>query len=386
MGRIDRYCDHCHKPAYNRDVTIACNGAGGRVGFEIKAYRAGPLMRTVLRLNRSSIMPDSRPSPDTAPFRDQTWRTKWLVIGIAFLAIWYSVRFVDRQWMSQWPSVLLLLATGIAPQVFLLLFPISTRDKSIAKRIATPGFRRWLVELAVAIPIVIVTMIALGGLNYLVGILSPGKTLTPDVVTGMASSSPRYIYPLLLFSFTFAPIAEEFFFRGFLHNAFRKRMPSIAAGLLQSLIFGFCHFFGTTHSVIAIVLGLVITIVYEWRKTLVSPILVHAGINFISAIGVLGMMAEFADRPTIGVICGPEDTKCIVREVVPNSAASESDIKVDDMIVAFGETPIADFPALAAAISARQPNETVVLRIVRDGETLDIEVTLKRRGDTKQPP
>ncbi len=47
MGRIDRYCDHCHKPAHNRDVTIACNGAGGRVGFEINAYRAGPLMRDV---------------------------------------------------------------------------------------------------------------------------------------------------------------------------------------------------------------------------------------------------------------------------------------------------------------------------------------------------
>ena len=28
--------------------TIACNGAGGRVGFEINASRAGPLMRNVL--------------------------------------------------------------------------------------------------------------------------------------------------------------------------------------------------------------------------------------------------------------------------------------------------------------------------------------------------
>jgi len=28
-------------------ITNACNGAGGRVGFEIKAYRAGPLMRNV---------------------------------------------------------------------------------------------------------------------------------------------------------------------------------------------------------------------------------------------------------------------------------------------------------------------------------------------------
>ncbi len=331
-------------------------------------------------------MTESRPSPNTAPFRDQTWRTKWLVIGGAFLAIWYSVRFVDREWMLQWPSELLVLVTGIAPQVFLLLFPLSTRDKDTTKRIVIPGLRRWLVEFAIAIPIVIVTMIALGGLNFLAGILSPGKTLTPDAVTGAASFSPRYIYPLLLFSFTFAPIAEEFFFRGFMHNAFRQRMPTIAAGLLQSLIFGFCHFFGTTHAVVAVILGLIITIVYEWRKTLLSPIFVHAGINFIAAIGVLGMMGEFSNRPTIGVICSPDDTECTVREIIPNSAASESGIAVDDIIMAFDETPITDFSALATAVSAHQPNDTVVLRVLRDGETLDIAVTLKRRAETKPPP
>lgn len=109
------------------------------------------------------------------------------------------------------------------------------RSKRTAKRIAIPGFRRCLVEFAIAIPILIVTMVAMAGLNYFVGILSPGKTLTADAVTAMASSPPRYIYPLLLFSFTFAPIAEECFFRGFVHNAFRQRMPTIVAGLLQSL-------------------------------------------------------------------------------------------------------------------------------------------------------
>ena len=35
---------------YTRDqITIASNGAGGRVGFEFNASRAGPLMRVVIR-------------------------------------------------------------------------------------------------------------------------------------------------------------------------------------------------------------------------------------------------------------------------------------------------------------------------------------------------
>ncbi len=41
----------------NHGVTIACNGAGGRVGFEINASRAGPLMRDVrLRIAESIHM------------------------------------------------------------------------------------------------------------------------------------------------------------------------------------------------------------------------------------------------------------------------------------------------------------------------------------------
>ncbi len=34
--------------------TNACNGTGGRVGFEINAYFAGPLMRDVILQEQSS--------------------------------------------------------------------------------------------------------------------------------------------------------------------------------------------------------------------------------------------------------------------------------------------------------------------------------------------
>jgi membrane protease YdiL (CAAX protease family) len=328
----------------------------------------------------------SPPPNNPGSFRQQTWQTKWLCIGAAFLALWYSVRYWDREWLSQWPVLLLLVVTGFAPQLFLLLFPLFTRDKENTGRILIPGVKRWLIEFAIALPIVIATMVALGGVNYLVGVLSPGKSLTPDAVKGMASSSPRFIYPLLLFSFTFAPVAEEVFFRGFVYNALRKRMPTVVAGVLQSLIFGFCHFFGTTHAAIAVALGLVFTTVYEWRKTLVSPILVHVGINVIFAVGVLAMMAEYADRPTIGVIGGQDPTECVVRAVIPDSAASESEILVGDRIVAFDGQPIASFPELAAAVATRQPQDRVTLTIVRGDETLDIGVTLKRRANTTLPP
>lgn len=331
-------------------------------------------------------MTESQPHTGLAPFRQQTWRTKWLLCGAAFLALWYSVRYLDREWLSRWPVVIVLLVTGLAPHLFLLLFPLFTRDKDSAGRILIPGVKRWLIEFAIAIPIVIVTTITLGALDYLVRVLWPGKTLTPDAVTSMASSSPRLIYPILLFSFTLAPVAEEVFFRGFVYNSLRTRMPASVAGLVQSLIFGFCHFFGTTHAVIAFALGLAITGVYEWRKTLVSPIFVHSGINFLFAVGVLAMMAEYADRPTLGVVGGPNDSACIIRDVIPDSAAFEAGILVEDRIVAVDGQRVGSFPDLVAVISAKQVDDRVTVNLVRKGKSLDIEATLKRRADTRQPP
>lgn len=330
----------------------------------------------------------TEPSPLTknASFRDLTWRTKWLFAGGAFLALWNSTRFIDREWFASWPAWLVLVATGMVPQLFLLLFPLLSRDKKDGNRIEVPALKHCLIESAIALPIVVVTLVAIGILNYLVGVLSPGKTLTPDAITGMASSSSKFTYLILLFSFTFAPFAEEVFFRGFVYNALRRRLPIIIAGLLQSLIFGFCHFFGTTHAVVAVAIGLLVTAVYEWRKTLVTPVFVHAGINFVSAIGVLAMMAEFAERPALGVIKDPNDVECVVRKVVPQSAAYESGIAINDKIIAVDEFPIANFSELSAVIAAKKPGDLVSVRLIREGETIDIDVVLKRNADTSWSP
>ncbi len=331
-------------------------------------------------------MAESHQPSESAPFRDQTWATKWLLGAGAILLIWNSPRFLDLGWLFQWPVLSFLLGTSLALQLVFLLFPLLTRDKGSARRIAIPGFKRCLVELAIAIPILIVTLTALGAASYLIGVLFPGKTLASKAVTDMAWWPPRIIYPTLLISFTLAPVAEEVFFRGFLYNAFRRRMPTIAAVFAQSLIFGFCHFFGTVHAIYSVALGMLFTFVYEWRKTLVSPILLHAGINFLFAINMLGMMIQIADRPAMGVIGDSNDAECIVRSVLPGSGASHAGIQVGDRIVAVDGKLVADFPGFVAAVSTRHPGDTATLELVRDEQTLVIEVTLGRYGDLQQPP
>jgi membrane protease YdiL (CAAX protease family) len=324
--------------------------------------------------------PGEDPPSNIVASRDAQWKTRWLVVGLIGLLLWRSVSFVDRGWLAQFPSSLLLIITGLAPQFLLLIFPIITRTPRRRPTFGIPGPTRCLVEFCVAIPIVIVTIVLLAAVNYLVGCFSPGTSLTPDAVANMVVSPNRMlVYFVLVFSFTFAPIAEELFFRGFLQNAFHARMPFFIASLVQCLIFGFGHFFGVTHSDVAFVLGLLLTAVYQWRKTLITPIFVHAGINSFAALGAALMMVANANGPVLGVIGDRNDTQCVIHQIVAGSAAEKANLQVGDTIMSFNNKPIRDFPHLVDTIRLYQPGDAIPVEINRSESIFEVTVLLRRR-------
>jgi membrane protease YdiL (CAAX protease family) len=324
---------------------------------------------------------EATPSSEVA-FSNARWHTRWIVVGLVILLLWRSVNFIDREWLAQFPSWLLLIIAFLAPQAFLLIFPILTRNRNSRLALGFSAPTRYLIEFGIAVLVTIGTLVVLTSVNYIVGRISPGTSLTPDAVTDMARSPNRtYVYFLLLFSFTFAPIAEEVFFRGFLHNAFRARMPVLVAVLAQSLIFGFGHFFGVTHAGVAFMLGLLLTAVYEWRRTLVTPIFVHAGINFVAAFGTALMMAVYANSPVMGVIGDSNDTECVIRQIAPNSAAQEAGLRVGDIITMFNTEPIRDFPHLVQTVTLYRSGDAIPVTINRSGTMLEVSVVLRRRGD-----
>ena len=61
----------------------------------------------------------------------------------------------------------------------------------------------------------------------------------------------------------------------------------VLAAVLQSALFALAHNFGAMHAAFAFGLGLSLTAVYAWRKTLVAPIFVHAGNNLFAAAMML---------------------------------------------------------------------------------------------------
>jgi len=313
-------------------------------------------------------------------FRDAQWKTQWLVVGLVVLLLWRCTAFVDHKWLSQLPWWLLLMVTGLIPQAFLLLFPIITRNPHQHHSFGFPTKTSCLREFGIAILVVVVAMIVLAAVNVLINYVSPGTSLTPDIFKNMAvSSNHMYVYLLLLFSFTFAPIAEETFFRGFLYNSFRARMPWIIAVLIQCLIFGFGHFFGGMHAIVAFVLGVLLTVIYEWGKTLITPIFVHAGINFVASLGVVFMMVAHANNPVIGVSCDQNSTACVIRQIAPDSAAEAANLRVDDIITVFNGVLIRNSQHLGENVRLYKPGDEVPITINRVGTVFEVNIVLRKR-------
>jgi len=82
-----------------------------------------------------------------------------------------------------------------------------------------------------------------------------------------------------------APVAEETFFRGYVYAVFWKRWGTTVGLLLSSLLFALVHMY-LLHFLPVFLLGLVLGLAYEWRKTLVTPIVAHSVMNLVVAIAV----------------------------------------------------------------------------------------------------
>jgi membrane protease YdiL (CAAX protease family) len=87
-----------------------------------------------------------------------------------------------------------------------------------------------------------------------------------------------------------APVAEEFFFRGFFYRALRSRWSPLAAAAIDGLLFGVIHYDFTGVDALLIlpplgVLGFIFCLVYERTGSIYPTIAMHA-LNNAIAFGV----------------------------------------------------------------------------------------------------
>ncbi|WP_197527296.1 S1C family serine protease [Pirellulimonas nuda] len=81
-------------------------------------------------------------------------------------------------------------------------------------------------------------------------------------------------------------------------------------------------------------------------------------------------------RPLLGVAGNPEGVDCTITQVFPGLPAARAGVKVGDVVQKFDDAEVASFADLSRLVLTKRPRDKVKLRLVRDGEELEIEIAL----------
>ena len=97
------------------------------------------------------------------------------------------------------------------------------------------------------------------------------------------------LHGVLLSAVIAAPIVEEVIFRGVVFGSFRKVFPAWVSILISAVIFGAYHM-NPVAIVYASVMGIIAGIVYEKKRNLLFPIILHMANNFV------GLLQDFVPQ------------------------------------------------------------------------------------------
>jgi serine protease Do len=103
--------------------------------------------------------------------------------------------------------------------------------------------------------------------------------------------------------------------------------------------------------------------------------------------GWIGVNIQDVDAKTAMALGLKNDKGALVGGVMPGQPADKAGIRAGDVIVKVGNTEIEDTAGLLRSIAAMSPGATAVITVIREGETLELPVTLAARnvrGNTPQ--
>ncbi|MCA9268254.1 MAG: trypsin-like peptidase domain-containing protein, partial [Planctomycetales bacterium] len=83
--------------------------------------------------------------------------------------------------------------------------------------------------------------------------------------------------------------------------------------------------------------------------------------------------------PFVGVVGDPDASVAKIAEVHEGSPAAKAGIRPDDVIIEFAGKEVKDFDSLAAAVRSQTPGKKVKVKVTRDEETLELELTIGKR-------
>jgi serine protease Do len=92
--------------------------------------------------------------------------------------------------------------------------------------------------------------------------------------------------------------------------------------------------------------------------------------------GYLGILPQDVTPALAKAFHSSETNGALVGQITPDSPAAHSSLKQGDIIVAVNGQPVADASQLRTKIGMLDPNQTVMLKVLRNGSSQEVPVTL----------
>lgn len=311
--------------------------------------------------------------------REVPWRWRDVLIGVApmILAV-RGARWIDPRSVPTGLRWIWLPFTGLAMTWMLVYTLMVARRHGISPRLPRP--RAFVMETLIALLVLVPVMAAMIGGSLLIVHFFGQSAMPaegPEVIGRYGSRLDSMA--LLVFTIAVAPVAEELLYRGLLYNALRRRMHAVLAIPLQGFVFGLAHPFGLAGTALIAFVGMSFGAVYEWRKTLLTPIVLHALVNVVGMTLMMGQIAAEANAPVLGVRVSAHERGCLVTEVTAGSAAEEAGLRVGDVISSVGGQPVADLNGLIQVVHTKRVGDSVQVAYIRDSKAYHVEPVLKPR-------
>jgi membrane protease YdiL (CAAX protease family) len=325
----------------------------------------------------------SEESPDELPaivsaYRRIPWRLTDVAIGIGAILLLQAVAFLAQAGLvpvKGW----LYWSVYFGPMLaWTALYPLwVAHRRSSLPLFRAPGPGRFLKETFLAVFLTFVMMMALGTLLLLLrDFVGPQPTIR-DQFQRAGGLPNAAILTYAIIGATIGPASEELFFRAFVYNALRRRWGTFVALMLQAGLFALVHPYSIAQRGGIFLIGLVLAGVYDWRKTILTPILMHC---FFDAVVFAVALHAVWDAPFLGVTCVGREAGCQITSIGPGSPAEKAGLRVKDVITSFDGHDVHAFDELAKRVAQRKPGEEVEITLLRDGKEISIRAVLDKRS------
>jgi membrane protease YdiL (CAAX protease family) len=190
------------------------------------------------------------------------------------------------------------LAQGIVVDAMLvgtLWFWLRTRHRGWREALrlvpASKVGREVVIGAALGVAVRIVAGIAAAIVIAVLAAATGDEVAVPEQVTSDLHGYQLVVFAL--FAVVVAPVTEEFLFRGVLFRSVRDRYGFAPGAIVSALLFGAIHYVpgpwpdALALQITMVVTGLGLAWVYEWRKTLLAPVVGHAAFNLIAVVVIV---------------------------------------------------------------------------------------------------